>query len=101
MASEKFMKLCAQGKGLTIVIFSVVRLKRAAVKSFRAASPHIMRSNSQMRNGVERQEHFPNFNFTQLADYNTGKIMGSGSYACVRSAVHTVTGMVVAIKTYD
>lgn len=40
-------------------------------------------------------------NFTQIGDYKFGKHLGAGSYASVKQALHSATGMLTAIKIYD
>ena len=40
-------------------------------------------------------------NYTQISDYQIGKHLGQGAYASVKQAVHTQTGLVLAIKVYE
>jgi serine/threonine protein kinase len=40
-------------------------------------------------------------NYTDLSEYKLGKMLGQGSYAIVRDAIHIQSGMRVAVKIYD
>ena len=47
------------------------------------------------------QSEFGATNYTQIGDYKMSRHLGAGSYASVKQAVHSVTGMLVAVKIYD
>lgn len=47
------------------------------------------------------QSDYAALNFTQIGDYKFGKHMGAGSYASVKQAIHSATGMLTAVKIYD
>ena len=40
-------------------------------------------------------------NLTQISDYTIGKHLGQGAYASVKQAVHTQSGLILAIKVYE
>ena len=40
-------------------------------------------------------------NYTNITEYQIGKLLGNGAYACVKAATHKTSGMKLAIKVYD
>lgn len=50
---------------------------------------------------ITKQSDYAALNFTSIGDYKMGKHLGAGAYASVKQAVHSATGMLVAVKIYD
>jgi len=44
---------------------------------------------------------FGAFNFTSIAEYRLGKVLGQGAYAVVKEGVHKSLGSSLAVKIYD
>ena len=52
--------------------------------------------------GVFKNDKFDGtLNYTDLSQYKLGRMLGQGSYALVREAIHMQTGLKVAMKIYD
>lgn len=47
------------------------------------------------------KDEFGASNFTNIADYRFGRVLGQGAYAVVKEAVHRDSGYAVAVKVYD
>lgn len=50
---------------------------------------------------TDQSNEFGALNYTSIADYRFGKVLGQGAYAVVKEAQHRTTGFNIAVKVYD
>ena len=56
---------------------------------------------NSMMSMQKKGDEFGASNLTMISEYQIGRHLGQGAYASVKQAMHTGTGLVLAIKVYE